>query len=106
MDSFTLNTTTAYDFDIFEINGPSAGMEEYNNFRSPSDNKSSHGRYIWWNGTSEHFDRFLMLEMDSFTLNTTTAYHFAIFEINGPSAGMAEYNDFRSTSDNKSSHGR
>ena len=44
MDSFTLNTTTAYDFDIFEINGPSAGMAEYNNFRSTSDNKSSHGQ--------------------------------------------------------------
>ena len=33
-----------------------------------------------------------MLEMDSFTLNTTTAYDFAIFEINGPSAATEEYN--------------
>ena len=47
-----------------------------------------------------------MLEMDSFTLNTTAAYDFAIFEINVPSAATAEYNDFRSISGNKSSHGR
>ena len=33
--------------------------------------------------TSEHFDWFLRAEMDSFTLNTTDADHFGIFEVNG-----------------------
>ena len=42
-----------------------------------------------------------MLEMDSSTLNTTTAYDFGIFEVNGPSAATEKYNDFRSISDNK-----
>jgi len=32
------------------------------------------------NDTSEHFNWFLMLEMDSFTLNTTIAYDFVIFD--------------------------
>ena len=54
----------------------------------------------------KHFDWFLRVEMDSFTLKTTAAYDFGIFEINGPSAATAEYNNFRSTSDNRSSHGR
>ena len=53
---------------------------EYNNFYSISDNRADHVRLIWSNGTSERFDWFLMLDMDSFTLNTTTAYHFAIFD--------------------------
>ena len=46
-----------------------------------SDNKTIYVRYIWSNATSEHFDRFLRVEMDSFTINTAAPYEFGIFEV-------------------------
>ena len=83
MDSFTLNTTAAYDFGIFEVNGLIKAINSNGRIRRlplhfrQQDHPCSIDmieRYHWT------LDWFLRVEMDSFTLYTTAAYHFVIFD--------------------------
>jgi len=82
MDSFILNTTAADHFGIFEVNGPVSCNSEIQGLLRHLRQQGGPCSIdmIEWYGTSEHFDWFLMLEMDSFTLNTTAPYHFGIFD--------------------------
>jgi len=85
MDSFTLNTTAAYHFRIFEVNwivSFSSGIKGL--LLHPRQQGHPYSIDMIERSTSEHFDWFLTVKMDSFTLNTTAAYHFFILDRNGP----------------------
>ena len=87
---------------VFSIEmGMSISADESDVFCSTSDNKTIHVRYIWSYATIEHFDRFLRVEMDSFTLIPLQPM-ISVFSIEmGLSIAADESDVFCSTSDNK-----